>query len=180
MSDDQELETPTHEQDMDTAEIAANLPADAERIFLVAVDGSDELSIALRFAARRAVHTDGRVALVYVVEPNDFGHWLGVDKLMKEEAREEAEQVLQRQGAVVQELTGKMPILYLRFGNRRDEIIKLIDEEPSISIMVLASAAGSKNPGPLIADFSGKFLGQLRVPITIVPGDLTIDQGTNT
>ncbi|MGB0843389.1 MAG: universal stress protein [Alphaproteobacteria bacterium] len=176
MTEEQELPIEDQNQDLDTAEIAANLPADAERIFLVVVDGSDEMSVALRFASRRAEHTNGRVALAYVVEPNDFGHWLGVDKLMQEEAREEAEQVLQRQGAVAQELTGKLPVLYLRFGNRRDEIIQLIDEEPSISIMVLASAPGSKNPGPLISDFSSKFLGKLRVPITIVPGDLTIDQ----
>lgn len=150
--------------------------AEAEQILLVAVDGSDEMATALRYASRRAVHTNSRVGLVYVVEPTDFGHWLGVDKLMEDEARKEAELVLQRHGAIAQEMSDKVPILYLRFGNRRDEIIKLINEEPGVSIMILASAAGSKNPGPLISDFSGKFLGQLRVPITIVPGDLTTEQ----
>jgi hypothetical protein len=68
-----------------------------------------------------------------------------------------------------------MPILYLREGDRRDELLKLIEEEPSISILVLGAATGPKGPGPLISALTGKFVGRLRVPITIVPGDLSVE-----
>ena len=37
---------------------------------------------------------------------------------------------------------------------------------------MLASAAASTGPGPLIAALTGRHAGRLRVPMTIVPGTL--------
>ncbi len=50
--------------------------------------------------------------------------------------------------------------------------MELIDEDPQISILVLGAHTGQGGPGPLISAFTGKFLGRLRVPMTIVPGNL--------
>ena len=147
-----------------------------QRVFLVVVDESEEMEVALHFASRRAQHTGGRVALLHVIEPADFQHWMSVGNLMREEARSEAEQLLQRLAAKVNELTGQMPVLYLREGNRRDELLKLIDEEPSISILVLGADTGQGGPGPLVSALSGRFAARLRVPLTIVPGSLSREQ----
>jgi hypothetical protein len=43
-----------------------------DRVFLVVVDDTDEMRVALRYACRRAAHTEGRVALLYVVESSEF------------------------------------------------------------------------------------------------------------
>lgn len=145
------------------------------RVFLVVVDDSEEMPKALRFACRRAQHTGGRVALLYVVEPADFQHWMAVGDLMREEARSEGEQLLQKLATQVNELTGSLPVLYVREGDRRDELLKLIEEEPSISILVLAASTEQRGPGPLVAALTGKFMGRLRVPVTIVPGNLSDD-----
>jgi hypothetical protein len=75
----------------------------------------------------------------------------------------------------VQKLSGSMPVLYFREGNRREQVMTLIDEEPSISILVLGAATGSKGPGPLVSALTGKFVGKMRVPVTIVPGHLSIE-----
>jgi len=147
----------------------------ADRVFLVVVDDSPEMELALRFAGRRARHTGGRVALLRVVEPADFQHWAGVASLMREEAREEAEQLLQRLAAEAHESSGHMPILYAREGDRLKELLKLIEEEPGISILVLATAARG-DPGPLISTLTKKHLGKLRIPVTIIPGNLTHEQ----
>ena len=144
-----------------------------ERVFLVVVDESEELKIAMRYAALRAQHTGGRVALLYVIEPTDLQHWGAVESLMREERREEAEALLQKLAADVNALAGTMPVIYIREGRRRDELLALIDEEPSISILVLGAGTGAEGPGPLIAALTGKFAGKLRIPITIVPGHLT-------
>ena len=144
-----------------------------QRVFLVVVDQSEELQVALRFAARRAQHTGGRVAMLHVIEPADFQHWMTVGDLMREEARSEAEQLLQRLATRVNELTGQLPILYLREGDRRDELLQLIDEEPSIQILVLAANVGQGGPGPLVSALTGRFLSRLRIPMTIVPGNLS-------
>src|SRR5271165_5517003 len=117
------------------------------RVFLVVVDESKELQAALHYAARRAAHTGGRIALLHVIEPSELQHWISIENLAREERREEAEQ-----------------------------LIALIAEEPSISILVLAAGTGPEGPGPLITYLTGKPAPRLRIPITIVPGGLTLEQ----
>ena len=143
-----------------------------ERVFLCVVDDSVEFGVALRFASRRAKRTGGRVALLRVCEPAEFQHWMAVGELMREEAREEAEQLLHRLAGTVQKESGQLPVLYVREGGVSDEVLKLIEEEPAISILVLGAAAGNEGPGPLVTALTGKMIGQLRVPITVVPGNL--------
>ncbi|MFC4351952.1 universal stress protein [Fodinicurvata halophila] len=144
-----------------------------ERVMLVVVDESEELEVALRYACRRARHTGGRVALLYVLERSEFQTWLGVGELLAQEARSEAEQLLQRAAKRVTEMAGSMPILYLREGVTNDVLFKLLDEEDSISILVLGANTGPGGPGPLVSSLTGKFVGRLRVPVTIVPDRLT-------
>jgi nucleotide-binding universal stress UspA family protein len=152
------------------------VPATHQRIFLVVVDDSEELNIALTYACLRARNTGGRVALLVVIEPSDFQHWIAVEDIMREERRTEAEQILQRHAKQVNEITGGLPILYVREGERRDELLALIDEEPSISILVLAAGTGPEGPGPLVTHLAGKGVGKLRIPLTLVPGSLKREQ----
>ena len=147
-----------------------------QRIFLVVVDESEEMPVALHYAALRARHTGGRVALLYVIEPSDLQHWMAVESLMREERREEAEQLLNKLAQEVLELAGSHPVVYIREGRRRDELLAMLDEEPSISILVLAAGTGPEGPGPLITALMGKAVAKLRVPVTIVPGGLTDEQ----
>lgn len=150
--------------------------AKPERIFLVVVDESAELSVALAYACRRARKTGGRVALLYVSEPTEFQSWRAVEELMREERRADAERLLLRYAEEVNRHSGTMPALYIREGSRREELVKLIDEEPSISVLVLAAGIGPEGPGPLITYLSGSAVNRLRVPLTIVPGTLTDEQ----
>jgi hypothetical protein len=146
-----------------------------ERIFLVVIDETEEMRVALRYAALRAFHTGGKVALLCVIEPPGVQISQAVEERMEEERREEAEQLISKLTADVQGTCGTVPVVYIREGRRRDELLALINEEPSISVLVLAAGAGQEGPGPLISAMIGR-TGQLRVPITIVPGGLTDDQ----
>jgi hypothetical protein len=83
---------------------------------------------------------------------------MSVGDLMREEARSEGEQILQRCATQVSEQTGSLPVLYLREGSRRSQLMDLIDEEPSISILVLAADTGPRGPGPLVSALTGKFV----------------------
>jgi nucleotide-binding universal stress UspA family protein len=143
-----------------------------ERIFLVVVDETEEMKNALYFACRRALHTGGRVALFYALEPPEFQHWLGVERVMQDEARQHAEQTLQELATRVQAATGKTPVLYLREGRRREQLMALLDEEPTISLLVLGMASGREGPGPLVSYLISQ--GQpIRLPLTLVPGQLS-------
>ena len=146
------------------------------RVVLVVVDESKELQAALHYAARRAAHTGGRIALLYVIEPSELQHWISIENLAREERREEAEQLMQRLCEQIAPIAGTMPIVYIREGHRRDQLLALIAEEPSISILVLAAGTGPEGPGPLITYLTGKPAARLRIPITIVPGGLTREQ----
>ena len=143
-----------------------------ERVFLVVVDNSDEMGVALRFAAKRAKHSGGRVALLYVIEPAEFQHWMFVGTLMQEEAREEAEHAIGEYSELVQDVTGQMPMIYIREGNLQNQLMKLLDEEPLISLLVLAAADSNEGPGPLVTALTGD-MGGLPVPLTVVPGTLS-------
>jgi hypothetical protein len=70
-------------------------------------------------------------------------------------------------------LTGQPPAIHIREGKNRDELVKLLTEDRSISVLVLGSSSSSEGPGPLVTAFTGKLGGQLRIPLTIVPGALT-------
>jgi nucleotide-binding universal stress UspA family protein len=142
------------------------------RVFLVVVDDSPELKVALRFACRRAHATGGRVAMLYVTEPVS-AEWLGVGAIMRDERRTEAETRLQELAADVREISGDMPVLHVREGEPAAELLRLLDEEPSISVVVLGADPGPKGPGPLVTALSGRLIGKLRVPLTIVPGSLS-------
>ena len=148
-------------------------PVTEERVFLVVVDESPEMRNALRYACRRAKRTGGRVAMLFVMDPPEGQQWGAVVDLMRQEARQEAEEIVARHAEVASSLTGQPPTIHIREGKSREELAKLIAEDRSISVLVLGSASGGEGPGPLVTAFAGKFGSQLRVPLTIVPGALS-------
>ena len=153
------------------------MPASAQsRVFLVVVDETEEHRLAVHYAARRAAHTGGKLALLYVVEPTEMQHWLAVEELARAERREAAEELLRTLCEDIAPIAGAMPIVYIREGRRRDELLSLISEEPTISVLVLAAGTGAEGPGPLVTSLTGKAAARLRIPILIVPGGLTMEQ----
>jgi hypothetical protein len=156
-----------------SAAAAANGAVAGERVFLVVVDDTEEMRTALYYASRRALRTGGRVAMLYVIEPPEFQHWLGVERVMQEEAREQAEQTLQMLAQQVKTITGKMPVLHVREGRRREEVLAQIDADSTISILVLGTAVGREDPGPLVTYLISRMGDRMRVPVMLVPGRLT-------
>ena len=148
------------------------MTAVAPRVFLVVVDETEEMDNALRYACRRAQRTNGHVALLQVIEPTEFQDWLGVGRVLESEARAQAELRLQTLAANVLAQTGTMPILYIREGNRAEQLVALLQEDQSISLVVLATATGSSNPGPLISFLISHLGRRVKVPVTLVPGEL--------
>lgn len=146
------------------------------RKFLVIADESPEFQAALRFACRRARSTGGHVALMKVIEPAVFEHWSGVRDEIERQARDDAEASLQKLAEYVIAETGLPPEFIIKHAdNTRVALRQVIGEDPSIKILVLAAAVGGRGPGPLVASIAkeGVKWGTRKVPVTIVPGDLT-------
>lgn len=145
------------------------------RKFLVVVDDSPEFDAALRYAARRARSTGGRVALLRVIPDSSDEHWSGVRDEIRRQQREEAEALLNRLGAEASERSGAQPIFLIEAGDPQAAIRKVVGEDDEIKILVLASAGGGKGPGPLVAAMlkqGAAFTGR-KLPVTIVPSELT-------
>jgi hypothetical protein len=111
--------------------------------------------------------------LLRVIEPAGQVEWAGVGAMLAEERRQDAETLLSGLAAEVTDLTGGLPILLIREGTPRDELLELLEEDPRISILVLAAATGGSGPGPLISALAGRYAAKLAVPMTIVPGNLS-------
>ena len=151
----------------------------SQRKFLVIADDSPEFHAALKFACRRARSTGGHVALLRVIEPAVFEHWSGVREEIERQAREEAEAALQKMGEYVMTQTGMAPEYIIHHAdNTRAALRKVMAEDPDIKILVLAAAVEGRGPGPLVASIAkdGVKWGDRKVPVTIVPGDLTDDE----
>ncbi len=87
--------------------------------------------------------------MLYVIDPAELQHFQAIEELAREERREAAEQfdpATLRRGRPI---AGSMPMVYIREGRPRDELLELINEEPTISILVLAAA---RDPRPRTAD----------------------------
>jgi len=144
--------------------------------FLVVVDETEECDRAIYFAARRAVRIGGAVVLLRVIETEDRNQqWLGVADIMKAEALEEANAALDRAGARANGAAGITPERVVREGDRSEEILKLIDEDEDIALLVLAAGTGKEGPGPLVSSL-GKMAGTFPIPIAVVPGQLSDEE----
>ena len=153
---------------------------EAHRLFLIVVDDSEELPAAIHYACRRARQTGGRVALLYVYQiDTDFHHWIFVSNMVEREARQNADDILKLHALRIVQETGRHPETYVRKGNRREELFKLVNEHPEISVLVLSAAPGKK-PGLLVEAVTGKYAGNIGIPVTVVPGNARASTSENT
>jgi hypothetical protein len=129
--------------------------------------------VALRFATRRAQHTNGRVTLMCPAQLPDFQQWRGVEEIMRDEAYAEAEGMLHEAAKVVNELSGILPELVILYGHTTECVGQLLKHDQDISILVLASGTGKEGPGPLVSMFGATVQS---IPVTIVPGNFTDEQ----
>ena len=142
------------------------------RKFLAIIDDTPECERAVAYASRRAQSTSGVVVLLYVIEPDDFQHWLGVEKIMRQEANAAAHAALDAYAVKVRDRLGIEPELVVREGKPLEEIHKLIEEDQDIAILVLAAGAGKEGPGPLVGSVAGKGAA-FPIPVTVVPQSLS-------
>lgn len=149
------------------------------RKFLVIVDETSEVDAALYFAASRAKRVGGRLVFLYVIEPQEFQHWMGVRDVQREEETTKAKAMFRlfRRKLGNADLESVECDERIREGNMTDEIAAEIEEDEDIAILILGAATDSKGPGPLVQTLAaGKAAGTFPVPITIVPGDMSLDE----
>ena len=142
--------------------------------FLVIVDDSIELSVAIRFAAQRAKNTNGGIILLNIIEQFDPQQWQSVEEIIRQEATDKAQAKLQRWSKVINDLVDIVPEVIVKEGIPSEKIIETLEADDAIRFLVLA-AADSDQPGPLVTLLAGQKSGKLPVPIVVIPQGLTED-----
>ncbi len=143
-----------------------------KRKYLVIIDDTDECDRAVFWAAKRAGRTKSQIVMLRVIEPGDRNQqWLGVADIMKAEQMEEANAALDKFAARAHEIAEINPDRVIREGGAAEEIVKLIDEDADIGILVLAAGNSKDGPGPLVSHLA-KTAGDFPIPVAIVPGHL--------
>ncbi|NNK77712.1 MAG: universal stress protein [Litoreibacter sp.] len=145
------------------------------RKFLVVLDDSRECLNAMRFAAMRAANTGGGVEVLAVIPPEEFNHWIGVGDIMREEARERILAHFEVFAKWMRDKQGVDPELVIREGEPVPEILAQVRDDPDVGVLVLGAGTSKQGPGPLVTELS-RSSGNLPMPITIVPGELTKEQ----
>jgi hypothetical protein len=138
-------------------------------VYLVVANEAPEFEVALHYACRRSRATGGHIAILKVIDLDDFQDWGNIEAQMMRELRMKAEETLWQLGGIAYEQYGQIPAFYIAEGDEMARIVEIIEEDKGIFQLVLGVNPEKSDPGPLVRYFSGKGLGKLHVPLVIVP-----------
>ena len=122
-----------------------------ERKFLVIVDESPEVEAAMFYAASRVAHTHGHLLLLYIIEP-ETQFWDSVRQAHLEEQTAKAKALFRlfKRKLVQEGFEALVVEEVIREGKIVDQILKQIDDDEDIAVLVLGAAKDNTGPGPLV------------------------------
>ena len=145
---------------------------------LVIADESAEFPAALTYAGQLAKVNGWRLVMLRVIQPSDPAPWASITEEMRRQALDAAESLTQRFAAEVWAECGVTAEPVLREGSAKQELKKLIEEDLSLKLVVLASAASSSGgPGPFVASLAkGSGLSSRHIPVMVIPSALSREE----
>lgn len=143
-----------------------------KEIFLAVFDGTDECKSAVRYAARRAQLNNANLLIVATVDTAEFTYWLSVNSKMIDNIEKESKEMLKALSREIQSYSNLECSYIIEHGSKLDVVKRLIDEDETISLLVLASNKKDKNPGVLVETISGD---GYSIPVVVLPGNLNDD-----
>jgi len=143
-----------------------------KEIFLAVFDGTDECKSAVRYAARRAQLNNANLLIVATVDTAEFTYWLSVNSKMIDNIEKESKEMLKVLSKEIQSYSNLECSYIIEHGSKLDVVKRLIDEDETISLLVLASNKKDKNPGVLVETISGD---GYSIPVVVLPGNLNND-----
>ena len=144
-----------------------------KEIFLAVFDGTDECKSAVRYAARRAQLNNANLLIVATVDTAEFTYWLSVNSKMIDNIEKESKEMLKVLSKEIQSYSNLECSYIIEHGSKLDVVKRLIDEDETISLLVLASNKKDKNPGVLVETISGD---GYSIPVVVNLSDDSIDK----
>lgn len=143
---------------------------------LVCVNDTDHSRVAVKFACSQARKKGCEVTLLNVIEPADYQGLAAVVGKMEEDKRNQAEAVINDMAELAKTYADIMPILLIREGDIGKQIIKAVNKDHSIGMVILGSSPETPGRGSWLSSLASKLGKELLIPLVIIPGNLTEQQ----
>lgn len=140
--------------------------------FLAVFDGTDECKSAVRYASRRAQINSADLLIVATIDTVEFTYWLNVNSKMIDNIEKESKEMLSDLSKEIHSYSDINCDYIIEHGSKLEVVKKLIDDDQSISLLILASNKKDKKPGILVETISG--IGY-SIPVVVLPGNLNDD-----
>lgn len=146
------------------------------RRMLMIVDESPESETALYFCASRIAHTSGSIVLLFNIEP--LPNLMGVGAVHIDEQTNRGKALFRLARNKLNAVGYQNVVMHevIVQGKTSEAIVKVIQEDLDIGILVLGAAVDKRGPGPLVTALAAKAAGNFPIPITIVPGSLSLEE----
>ncbi len=132
---------------------------------------------AMVFAGLRSKALGAGLVILRCAQAPGLGGWIGLDKDITQDAVDAARVKATQHADAVQERTGVKAELVVVDDEPIDAIRKLVDADPAIKVLILASGSGRGGPGPLVSRLAkGKPIAGRPIAVTVIPGNLTEKQ----
>lgn len=144
------------------------------RKFLAVSDETPECLAAMTYAAMRAKAVEAGLVILRCARSPGVAGWIGLDREITQDAIDSARVQAMKHVDHVETRTGVTAELIVSDDDPIDAIRKLVDGDPAIKTIVLATGSGRGGPGPLVSRLArGRGLAGRPLAVTVIPGDLT-------
>jgi len=141
--------------------------------FLVCVNNNEHSLTALKFAALKAKYLNANVDLVHVIDTTEFQGMLSVNEAMLDELFVKAEDFLQQFLEKANDISKIYPSVSLETGDIKNKILKMIEQDNSITLVIIGISTKSPSNDTLIPWLIENISSKMQIPIMIIPGNLT-------
>lgn len=143
---------------------------------LVCVGDNLHSKVALQFATRSAMTQGLHLEVLHVIEQTNVEQLLALSDELRRDKEIQAQKYLDECASWVQEWGGDVPGFSIREGIISEEILKAIEEDHDISLLVLGISSESPSKDSLVPVLVGHMGKTMQIPLLIIPGNLTEQQ----
>jgi len=144
-------------------------------IYLTVVSPDQDFTPALQYASLKAKKNTGVVGLVYAIAPSELRMNAGVEELVLEERRKEAEDLLMEIAGQIKKVAGRAPMIFVREGSLKDQTFLLLAEEQNTAQLVLGSQVNGESVEVFLSNAQKKMSAAAK-PVLVVPDSMTEEQ----
>jgi nucleotide-binding universal stress UspA family protein len=143
-------------------------------IIIACIDTSNASSKALRYACLKAKKMNFAVMILAVMEVSHKNLMFG-SRIIAQDKRQQLEKNLKKITDEIYQEIGIMPKISIREGEIMTEIVREIKSTPTCAMLVLGKSQNSLSDNTVLPKVAQKVGNKIKVPVTIVPENLSDD-----